>query len=62
MVDAVSVCFAGIDSLLVVRILDVEDVGIEDTGVVDSMDRVRPDFCGGVSFVVDVLRSWFGVT
>lgn len=62
MVDAFSVCFAGIDSILVVRILNVEDVPLADAVVDSNVNNVRLDFTGGVCFVVDDLDSWFGVT
>lgn len=61
MVDDFSVCFAGIDSILVVRILNVGVVPLEDAVVDSNVNKVRLDFTGGVSFVVDVLGSWFGV-
>lgn len=61
-VDDFSVCFAGIDSILEVRILNVDDAPSEDAFVDNDVNKVRLDFTGGVSFVVDVLDSWFGVT
>lgn len=61
MVDDFSVCFAGIDSILVVRILNVEDVCLADAVVDSNVNNVRLDFTGGVCFVDD-LDSWFGVT
>lgn len=62
MVDDFSVCFAGIDSILEVRILNADDAPSEDAFVDNDVNKVRLDFTGGVSFVVDVLDSWFGVT
>lgn len=62
MVGDFSVCFAGIDSILVLRILNVEDVCLADAVVDSNVNNVRLDFTGGVCFIVDVLDSWFGVT